>query len=112
MNKFNNTRAETQRTSGIKYLRGQIDRNGWRDALYRAARQEEKYRRYYQILEMLTVNISEILRQYVGDAMPNAEAHRACTSLLNYANEESTKMNKQFQMSLPRFHSNMVTDRL
>ena len=112
MNKFNNTRAETQRSSGIKYLRGMMDRMGWRDSLYRAARQEEKYRRYYQILEMLTVNISEIIRQYVGDAMSGGEAHRACTTLLDYANEESIKMNKQFQMSLPRFHPNMATDRL
>ena len=97
--KFNNREA-MQREYGIKYLRGQITREKWIDALYKVARQEEKYRRYYQVLETLTANVAEFLRQYVRGAN-QATIRYSCEQVFQYANEECEKMRKQYNMTIP-----------
>lgn len=96
--KFTN-RETHQRECGVKYLRNQITRNKWIDALYRIVRQEEKYRRYYQVLETLSVNVAEYLRQYVRGENPSVVRH-SCEQLFKYANEECAKMKKQYNMTI------------
>lgn len=97
--KFNN-RETYQKKYGIQYLRNQITRIKWIDALYKISRQEEKYRRYYQVLETLSVNIAEYLRQYVRGEDPTI-VRNSCEQLFQYANEECEKMKKQYNMSIP-----------
>lgn len=102
-----NSRDRDHRQYGVQYLRGKINRDHWRDLLYRAVRKEEKYRRYYQVLETLTTNLAEYLRQWVG----GEDAHKvrqACEELFQYANEESDKMRKQYSMKLPVLTPNMT----
>lgn len=101
-----NQRTVLHRTTGIKYLRGQITRDVWRDQLYRAVRQEEKFRRYYQVLEMLTTNIAELLRQYVAGES-SVLISQQCEELFAYSNLECAKMKKQFNMVLPTFSPQM-----
>jgi hypothetical protein len=107
-----NQRPELFQTHGISYLRGLIDRMSLRDRLYKATRQEEKYRRYYQILEMLTTNIQEIFRQFVAEAIDAPTTKRGCDELFSHANDALDKMRKQFKMTIPIFSSDMSTTRL
>lgn len=97
--KFNNREA-AQREYGVQYLRNKITRVKWIEALYKTVRQEEKYRRYYQVLETLTVNLSEFLRQYVQGGDPAVIRH-SCEQVFQYANEECAKMKKQYNMTIP-----------
>lgn len=101
-----NRRTEIHRTTGIKYLRGLITREMWRNQLYYAVRQEERFRRYYQVLEMLTTNIAELLRQYVAGTPTSTIAHQ-CEALFAYTNLECAKIKKQFNMVLPTFSPTM-----
>jgi hypothetical protein len=101
-----NQRAELHRTTGVMYLRGKMTREAWRDKLYQAVRQEEKFRRYYQLLEMFTLNIAELLRQYVaGESIQTISPQ--CVELFEYTNTECTRMKKQFNMTLPTFSPKM-----
>jgi hypothetical protein len=95
-----NSRETHQREYGIRYLRNQITRVKWIDALFKMVRQEEKYRRYYQVLETLSVNVAEFLRQFVQGGNP-AETRRSCEQVFQYANEELDKMRKQYKMTIP-----------
>lgn len=97
--KFNDREA-CQREYGIQYLRNKITRVKWIDALYKIVRQEEKYRRYYQVLETLSVGVAEQLRDYVHGEKPDV-IRRSCEELFKYANEECDKMKKQYKMSIP-----------
>jgi hypothetical protein len=97
--KFNDREAY-QRDYGVRYLRNKITRVKWIDSLYKIVRQEEKYRRYYQILETLSANVSEYLRQYVRRENPGI-VRRACEELFKQANEECARMKKQYNMSIP-----------
>jgi hypothetical protein len=95
-----NSREKSHRKYGVQYLRNQISRIKWVEMLYRVVKQEEKYRRYYQVLETLNVNVSEYLRQYVRGE--EAEViHHYCDELFKYANEECEKMRKQYNMTIP-----------
>jgi len=106
-----NQRAELHRTTGILYLRGKMTRDAWRDKLYMAVRQEEKFRRYYQLLEMFTMNIAELLRHYVaGESSQNIVTQ--CVELFEYTNTECTRMKKQFNMTLPTFSPMMDVARI
>lgn len=104
-----NARPHLHRDVGVLYLRNQITREAWRDGLYKAVRQEEKFRRYYQVLETLTTNLAEFLRQWVNGE-DTARINKTCETLFDYANEETTKMRKQFTMKLPVFHARMIQD--
>jgi hypothetical protein len=97
--KFNN-RESSQREYGVQYLRNKITRVKWIDALYKIVRQEEKYRRYYQVLETLSVNVAEFLRYYVQGEDP-AVIRRSCEQVFQYANDECAKMKKQYNMTIP-----------
>lgn len=95
-----NSRPQYHRKYGVQYLMNKITRVKWIDMLYRVLKQEEKYRRYYQVLETLNVNVSEYLRQYVRGE--NAEViHQYCNTVFQYANEECEKMRKQYNMNIP-----------
>lgn len=95
-----NSREKSHRKYGVQYLRNQISRIKWVEMLYRVVKQEEKYRRYYQVLETLNVNVSEYLRQYVRGEEADV-IHHYCDELFKYANEECEKMRKQYNMSIP-----------
>lgn len=96
--KFNN-REHYHRKYGVEYLRNKISRLKWIDMLFRVSKQEEKYRRYYQVLETLNVNVSDYLRRYVNGE--NAEVvYNECDEFFNYANEECVKMMKQYNMKI------------
>lgn len=110
MQRFNQ-RTEIQQTSGVQYLRKMISREAWRDKLYRASRQEEKYRRYYQVLQTLTVNLAEMLRQYVMEE-PAKRILGMSEQLIDYSNAEMNKMRKQYSMVLPVLSRDMDTTRL
>jgi len=97
--KFNHREAY-YRAYGVQYLRNKIDRIKWIDALYKVSRQEEKYRRYYQVLETLAANVAEYLRQF-HHGEDAYTIRRSCEELFKYANEECDKMKKQYKMSLP-----------
>jgi hypothetical protein len=107
-----NQRPQLFQTHGIAYLRGLIDRMGLRDRLYKATRQEEKFRRYYQVLETLTMNIQEVMRQYVVGQINGKTADQGCTEMFAFANEAFDRMRKQFKMSIPIFSADMDTTRL
>lgn len=107
-----NRRPELLRTHGVAYLRGRIDRKTWRDAMYKATRQEEKYRRYYQILETLTTNIAELMRQFIARQLTSEETFNGCNELFSYTNTACDKMKKQFKMTIPTFAPRMNTNRI
>ena len=95
-----NSRERHHRLYGVQYLRNMITKNKWIDMLYRSAKQEEKYRRYYQVLETLHVNLCEYLRHYArGENATTVK--EACGTLFAYANEECAKMKKQYNMQIP-----------
>jgi len=96
-----NARPDLHRQHGVQYLRNFINREKWRDLIYKAVRQEEKYRRYYQLLETITTNIAEYLRQFIAGEDPK-KVKEACDELFKYANEESDKLRKQYNMTLPK----------
>lgn len=98
-----NSQERHQRQYGVQYLRNMISRNKWIDMLYRAAKQEEKYRRYYQVLETLHINLCEYLRHYVNGEQAS-DVKDACDTLFDYANEECAKMKKQYNMQIPTLH--------
>lgn len=95
-----NSRENRQREYGIKYLRNQITRDKWIGSIFKIARQEEKYRRYYQVLETFTVTVSEFLLQFVRGTTP-ADTRHSCQQIFEYANEELDKMRKQYNMTIP-----------
>lgn len=102
-----NARPDLHRDVGVSYLRNQITRDVWRDRLYKAVRQEEKFRRYHQILETLTANLSEFLRQWINGEN-TSRIREACDALFGYANDECSKMRKQFNMKLPELGPHMA----
>jgi len=105
-------RNQKNRLVGIKFLRGLVTKEGWRDMLYKISRQDEKYRRWYQVLETLTINIAELLRQFVSQPATDVQVVEGIKQLLLYANEESARMRKQFDMTLPVLSLEMDTTRL
>jgi len=105
-------RNQKNRLVGIKFLRGLVTKEGWRDMLYKISRQDEKYRRWYQVLETLTINIAELLRQFVSHPATDTQVVEGIKQLLLYANEESARMRKQFDMTLPVLSLEMDTTRL
>lgn len=107
-----NQRQELFQTHGVAYLRGLIDRIMLRTRLYKATRQEEKFRRYYQILETMMTNIQEVMRQYLAGEIDGPTADKGCDELFSYANSACEKMRKQFKMSIPVFASDMQTHRM
>lgn len=84
-----------------QYLRNKINRAKWADLLYRRSKQEEKYRRHYQVLEMLTTSATEELIRYVRDKAPAADVRKSCEALFQYANDELAKMRRQYNMIVP-----------
>jgi len=98
--------------SGILFLQGLINRLHWRESIYRTSRNEEKQRRYYQILETLTHNSAELFRQWVAKSLSETETLSGCTQLLDYSNEEFGKMQTQFSMSFAKLSIGMETGAL
>jgi hypothetical protein len=96
---FHNRDAAT-RDIGILFLRNLITREAWRDGIYRAFLQEEKYRRYYQILETLTHTMTEIFRQLVVRHLTIPDAARQCDNLAAYINEQFGVLRKQYNMKI------------
>lgn len=84
-----------------QYLRNQITRAKWSDLLYRRNKQEEKYRRHYQVLEMLTTSATEELIRFARGGTDASDVRRSCEALFQYANEEIAKMRKQYNMFVP-----------
>lgn len=97
LGKMNNRRV-VQRESGIQYLRNLIDKETWVNTLYRSNRDAEKYRRYHQVLETLVFNISEIFRVFLySEDLTPMKAVENCEKVLQFANDEIRRMNKQFK---------------
>jgi hypothetical protein len=109
--KFQNRRRRHQNV-GVKYLRGLITKEYWVELLYRASRQEEKYRRYYQVLETLHFNVAEILRQFVSQHIDMETARDSCSQVFEFANTEIRNMIKQYNMSLKILTPGMDTSNL
>ena len=86
---------------GKSYLRQLISRERWRDLLYRSSKEEEKYRRYYSILQTLTTGLADQLREWMADPTKTVECLRACDHLLGFAKEEMDRMRHQYKMTLP-----------
>lgn len=111
-NKFQR-RNENHQEAGVKYLRGKIEKKEWIDLLYRCSRREEKYRRYYQVLEMLVFNLSEIFRQFVSIKEKTIQQTVDETfRLIDFANTEIRKMNKQYNSGIRELSPFMDRTRL
>ena len=105
-----NNRTTVQTTSGIQYLRNLINKETWVNALYRSNRDAEKYRRYYQVLETLVFNVSEILRMFITtEEMTPKSAVNNCEKVLEFANEEILRMNKQYNVNFRIMNAHMST---
>lgn len=89
-----------ERDYGAQFLRNKITRNQWIDLLFKRSRQEEKYRRYYQVLETLHANIAEYMRQYVRGEYASTVT-QSSRELFKCANDECAIMRKQYKMSIP-----------
>lgn len=97
--KFND-RPRLHQQYGVQFLRGLIDRLDFRDRLYKATRQEEKYRRYYQVMEALTHNIAEAFRAYIAGASSHEELLSSSANFFLWTNQAIDEMNKQFHTKL------------
>lgn len=89
-----------EREYGAQFLRNKITRIQWIELLFKRSRQEEKYRRYYQVLETLHANIAEYMRQYIRGESAST-VMQSCQELFKCANEECAIMRKQYNMSIP-----------
>jgi hypothetical protein len=101
-------RARRDDEAGISYLVKKIDRKTLGVMLYKDARKEEKFRRYYQILETLTTNLAELLRQFVS----GENTLEACAALYQYSGQEIEKINKQYNCKLPIITPSIDTGRI
>lgn len=111
-NRFQN-REIRHRNLGVRYLMEKINKEEWVELLYRASKQEEKYRSYAQILETLVFNVSEFFRQFsASPSLSLRETKKYCEQVLEFANQEIDKLNKQYNSNLANITSTMDTGRL
>lgn len=111
IHRLSTSKDAKQQEHGKSYLRRLISRERWRDLLYRSSKEEEKYRRYYSLLQTLTTGLADQLREWFADVNGGllAAAHiekttaclAACDHILGFAREEMDRMRRQFQMTLP-----------
>ena len=97
--RFNNVRDAVIRRHSIAYLRKKIDKKRLGVLLYKHYMDNIRYAHYYDILETLTDNMADQLRQYVRGIDTTGE----CVALLRIAEQDIAHMNKMFGMR-EKFH--------
>lgn len=102
--KFNNARNAVIRRHSISYLRNKIDTKRLRVLLYKQYMDEIRYSHYYDLMETLTDNMADQLRQYVN----GVNTEKECVALLRIAEQDVSDMNKMFGMK-EKFYGSRFT---
>ena len=88
--------VENHRQYGVEYLRGNLSRESWGQKLYLACRKRERKQRIHQILDMVTGATSDLFRNWIHGAVPFPEILQGMRTLIEYANEQILRQNKQY----------------
>ena len=78
--------AESNRDLRIRFLLGQLSREGWKKLLQEREKRHIKEQAMRHVLEVLLLGANQILRAFVTDATPASEAEAQLDELRKYAN--------------------------
>jgi len=83
----------------VQYLLKQIDEAKWVRTLRTRQKAAEKNRAVYNVLELLTVSLTDLFNTFVYGEMRNLE--ESAETLRNYVNSELTKIKNNYNNRVP-----------